>query len=112
MSAETIGSAAVPDENRLPEGFEPLACRLREARPGAPGALPARIPRSRAANGPNCTVCTGDSVHEPVHARPWRSPDASYRTLWPPSQSAQARPRWHKAALESQVLLTRQATGA
>jgi len=31
----------------------------------------------------NCTVCTDDSVHEPVHALPWRSPDASYRTLPP-----------------------------
>jgi hypothetical protein len=30
MSAETIGSAAVPDENRLPEGFEPLGCRLQK----------------------------------------------------------------------------------
>jgi hypothetical protein len=40
------------------------------------------------------------------HALTWRSPFASYRTLWPPSQSAQARARWHKAAQESQVLLT------
>jgi hypothetical protein len=47
-------------------------------------ALPAWIPRSRAADGGNCTVCTGGSVHEPVHALPWRSPFASYRTLPPP----------------------------
>jgi len=40
--------------------------RRREAQPGAPGALPARIPRSRAADAANCTVCTGGSVHEPV----------------------------------------------
>jgi hypothetical protein len=31
-------------------------------------APPARIPRSRAADGPDCTVCTDGSVHEPVHA--------------------------------------------
>jgi hypothetical protein len=38
-----------------------------EARPGAAGALTARVPRSRAADGPHCTVCTDGSVHEPVH---------------------------------------------
>ena len=31
--------------------------------------LPARITRHCAADGPNCTACTGDSVHEPVHGR-------------------------------------------
>jgi hypothetical protein len=30
MSAETSRIGRVPDENRLPEGFEPLACRLHE----------------------------------------------------------------------------------
>jgi len=48
-------------------GLEPTTGGLWELRPGAPDALPARIPRSRAADGPHCTVCTGGSVHEPVH---------------------------------------------
>ena len=43
-----------------------------------------RLAQSRAVDGPDCTVGTDGSVHEPVHASPWRSPDASYRTL-PPS---------------------------
>ena len=51
--------------------------------PGAPDALPARVPPSRAADGADCTVCTGGSVHEPVHALPGRSPDASCRPLPP-----------------------------
>ena len=40
---------------------------MRSYWPGAPYALPARIPRSRAAGGPDCTACTDGSVHEPVH---------------------------------------------
>jgi hypothetical protein len=31
--------------------------------------LPARMPQSRATDGPNCTACPGDSVHEPVHSK-------------------------------------------
>jgi hypothetical protein len=54
----------------------------------------------------DCTVCTGGSVHEPVHVLPRRSPDASYRTLPPSGRSARARARWHKAAQESEALLT------
>jgi hypothetical protein len=54
--------------------------RMREARPGAPEALPARIPRSRAADGPDCTVYTDGSVHEPVHADRSNHPDTGYRT--------------------------------
>ena len=36
-------------------------------RPCASYALAARIPLSSAADGPDCTVCTDGSVHEPVH---------------------------------------------
>ena len=32
-------------------------------------ALAARLPRSRAADGPERTGCTDGSVHEPVHGR-------------------------------------------
>jgi hypothetical protein len=32
-------------------------------------ALPARKPRSHAADGPDRTVCTDGSVHEPVHSK-------------------------------------------
>jgi hypothetical protein len=49
-------------------GPEPTTSGWTEARPGAPEALPARISRSRAADGPDCTVYTDGSVHEPVHA--------------------------------------------
>jgi len=48
-------------------GLEPTTGGLWEVRPGAPGALSARIPRSRGADGADCTVCTDGSVHEPVH---------------------------------------------
>jgi hypothetical protein len=48
-------------------GLEPTTGGLREVRPRASYALPARIPRSRAADGANCAICTGGSVHEPVH---------------------------------------------
>jgi hypothetical protein len=80
-SRPTEGAVAgdYPSDLEPVSGFEPLACRLQEAWPGAPGALPALIPRSRATNGPDCTACTSDSVHEPVHASPWRSPDTNYR---------------------------------
>jgi hypothetical protein len=60
-------------------GLEPTTGGLCEARPDAPGALPALIPRSGATDGPDCTVCTGDSVH----AAPRQPPDARYRTLPP-----------------------------
>jgi len=64
-------------------GLEPTTGGLWEVRPRAPYALPARIPRSRATGDPDCTVCTDGPVHGPVHAWPWRSPDASYGTLPP-----------------------------
>src|SRR5580693_8158649 len=48
-------------------GPEPTTGGLLELRSGAPDALPVRIPRSRATDGPHCTVCTDGSVHEPVH---------------------------------------------
>jgi len=41
---------------------------IMKVRPGASYASPARIQRSRAADGSRCTVCTDGSVHEPVHA--------------------------------------------
>ena len=46
---------------------------LREVRPAAPGALPARIPRSRATDGAERTGSTDGSVYEPVHDRVARS---------------------------------------
>jgi len=49
-------------------GLEPTTGGLWEARPRAPYALPARIPPSRAADGPDRTGRTDGSVHEPVHA--------------------------------------------
>src|SRR5580693_1986248 len=49
---------------------------------------------------------TDGSVHEPVHALPWRSPDTSYRTSPAPGRSARARTRWHKAPEESRTVLT------
>ena len=49
----------------------------------APCALAARIPRSRAADGPDCTVCTDGSVHEPVHAFHSDYLIPNYRTLPP-----------------------------
>ncbi len=39
-----------------------------ELRPPASRALAAPMPPIRAPGGPDCTVRTGDSVHEPVHA--------------------------------------------
>jgi len=48
-------------------GLEPTTGGLWEAWPRAPYAIPARIPRSRAAGGPDCTGCTDGPVHEPVH---------------------------------------------
>jgi len=62
-------------------GLEPTTGGLWEVCPRASCALPARIPRSRAAGDADCTVGTDGSVHEPVHASPWRSWAASYRTL-------------------------------
>jgi len=53
-------------------GLEPTTGGLWEVWPRASCALPARIPRSRAVDGADCTVCTGVSVHEPVHASPGR----------------------------------------
>jgi len=53
-------------------GLEPTTGGLWEVRPGASYALPARMPRSRAADDADCTDCTGVSVHEPVHASPGR----------------------------------------
>ena len=80
--------------------------RIMRSRPGGPGALPAQIPRSRAADDANRAVCTSDSVHEPVHALPRRSPDASYRTLPPPGRSPHACARWDKATQGGPPLLT------
>jgi len=52
-------------------GEQPAAQRIRQPRPRvALGALPAHMPRSRATDGSDCTVCTDHPVHEPVHARP------------------------------------------
>ena len=55
------------------------------------------------ADGPDCTVCTDDSVHEPVHALPWRPPAASYGTLLPPGRPA---PGGIRPPEESPTLLT------
>jgi hypothetical protein len=62
-------------------GSNPRPADYENYGPGAPDALPARLPRSRATDGPHCTVRTGDSVHEPVHALPRPSPDAGHRKL-------------------------------
>ena len=74
------------------------SCISWEARPRAPGALAAQTPPSRAADGAHRTVCTGHSVHGRIHALPWRSPDASYRTSPPPGRSAHTRAQWRRAA--------------
>ena len=55
-------------------GLEPTTGGLLEACRDAPDALPARIPRSRAADNPDCTDCPGWSVHEPVHGKALPSP--------------------------------------
>jgi hypothetical protein len=43
--------------------------------------LAARILRSRASDGPDCTVCTDGSVHEPVHDLLRPLADSDYTTL-------------------------------
>jgi hypothetical protein len=63
MSAETIGSAAVPDENRLPEGFEPLACRLQEVGSHALSALAAPMTQAIALTAPAALGLFGVSFH-------------------------------------------------
>ena len=75
------------------------------ARPGAPGALAAQIPRSRATDGANCTICTGDSVHKPVHALTWRSPDF-VTECYGRAADQRARAQRHKTVQESRTLLT------
>jgi hypothetical protein len=65
MSAETIGSAAVPDENRLPGGFGPLACRWQEVRPRVRCVLAVQMTRIIA---PAALTTLGLSG-APVHAR-------------------------------------------
>jgi hypothetical protein len=37
---------------------------------------------------PNRTVCAGDSVHEPVHASPWRPPGCQLQNVTAPAASA------------------------
>lgn len=77
MSAETIGSAAVPDENRLPEGFEPLACRLQEVCSITTGPLAASFARDIALMALVALGFSGGPVHDPVHAE--RQASSSYR---------------------------------
>ncbi len=60
-------------------GFEPLACRLQEARPSARSARPARIPQAGAAMALISPGSIRKPVHEPVHGLTWRPPDANYR---------------------------------
>ena len=67
MQALVEHQALTPSDLEPVSGFEPLTCRLQEARPGARGARPARIPQSRVPDDPDRTVCTDNSVHEPVH---------------------------------------------
>jgi hypothetical protein len=50
--------------------LEPTTGGLSGACRDAPGALPARIPRSRGADSRDCTDCTDGSVHELVHGLP------------------------------------------
>jgi len=45
-----------PSDLEPVSGIEPLTCRLQEARPDAPGALPAQMARSHAADDANRTV--------------------------------------------------------
>ncbi len=71
--ARTRSIAARRDQTVGRVGLEPTTGGLREARPRAPYALAARIPRNRAADGPDCTACTDDSVQEPVHGLGARS---------------------------------------
>jgi hypothetical protein len=79
---------------------------LWKVRPGAPDALPARIPRRRADDGANCTVGTGGSVHEPVHAdRGDHRMPATERYRRPADQRAPA-PDGISPPGESQTLLT------
>ena len=53
MSAETIGSAADPNENRLPEGFEPWACRFTRS-------------TASCTEGASCTDGTGHRLKAPT----------------------------------------------
>ena len=49
-------------------GFEPLACRLQEVRPGTPRALAAQMTRIIALMALTTLGLSGAPVHEPVHA--------------------------------------------
>ena len=50
-------------------GFEPLACRLQEVRPPAPGALAAPMTRIVALTALTALRLSGAPFHEPFHAR-------------------------------------------
>src|SRR5271166_1279909 len=67
------------------------ASRPAVAWPCAPGALPARIPRIRAAMTLISPASTGAQVHDPVHDSRRRSPDVNWRFVTDRDSSTVAR---------------------
>jgi hypothetical protein len=77
--AQVSGCGATRSDLEPVSGFEPLACRLQEARPHARRALPAQITLVIALTALAALGLSDDSFHEPFHAR---SSDASPPCYW------------------------------
>jgi glycine/D-amino acid oxidase-like deaminating enzyme len=76
---EMLATAITQDASwASPDGFSPDRfghLRTRRSRREEPGSTATTTTPHRhepGSDGPDCTVCTDGSVHEPVHARPWR----------------------------------------